>query len=322
MKTTTNENRPGRFANLLSGGAKPRRSFALMMALVLVGMLSLAGVVSADEYFKGVAPTTITKGTVDNGDFWVDLENTWTSPDNIGTEQASASFTLPVDPSDPGVTIEFAHLYVVVYSGSQSANYKGNETVVLNNGQDNTLASAYPLDLEYDRTVGPTYGSVSAPFTSLSRVTSDYLSIFDVKDFLTTQDISVVVTTTNESGRFDGRIKEVKLAVAYDDGTGSTTTYYVNEGHDAVSYYSTIPYVGQSEFNDTGSTGTGTLYVDYIASADGTYTWNGNPITATDSIVGNQAGLKTYTVSLTDDNYLSYNRTGNYYKIAAAFLKF
>jgi hypothetical protein len=49
MEMKRTESRLGRFACLLKGGAKPRRSFALMMALVLVGMLSLAGVVSADD---------------------------------------------------------------------------------------------------------------------------------------------------------------------------------------------------------------------------------------------------------------------------------
>ncbi|MDD5144045.1 hypothetical protein [Methanoregula sp.] len=47
MQTTRNESRPGRFPNLLQ--ARPRRSLALMMALVIVAVMSFAGVVSADD---------------------------------------------------------------------------------------------------------------------------------------------------------------------------------------------------------------------------------------------------------------------------------
>ncbi|AGB01889.1 hypothetical protein [Methanoregula formicica] len=47
MEAKRTESRLGRFSYLLKGRARPRRSLALMMALVIVAVM--AGVVSADN---------------------------------------------------------------------------------------------------------------------------------------------------------------------------------------------------------------------------------------------------------------------------------
>ena len=192
-KTVQSKGSFSRFTNLLTGGAKPRGTRALMMVLLVAGVLALAGVVSADDYYQGLAPLTVAQGSV-TGDVDALYANTWTSPDNVVSDSAWANFTLQAPAT--GKTLKFARLYVVVYSGNMTANFKGNETIKLYNSNTltATLADHQPLDLAYDRTQGISWDySVSAPFTNLSRTTSDYLSVFDVKDYVTsTQSMSML----------------------------------------------------------------------------------------------------------------------------------
>jgi hypothetical protein len=335
MKTTKNENRPGRFANLLSSGAKPRRSFALMMALVLVGMLSLAGVVSADSYFVGLPPETVVNDAVVTGDVDVLYANTWTSPDNVISDSSWANFTLQAPAT--GKTLKFARLYIVVYSGNSTANFKGNETIKLYNSDTltTTLADHQPLDLAYDLTGIALNSSVPAPFTTLSRVTSDYLSVFDVKDYVTSNTINVHIMTMNESldidtmgvGRFDGRIKEAKIVYGWDDeySTGMTH-YWINEGQDPRTYYGDgTPGTTTFEVPDIGVS-SATLYTNDIASANGVYAWNDATVTPTTVAYNSYARLNRFTLdpeAIIGDssNNLTYNRVGNYYKLALAILK-
>lgn len=284
--------------------------------------------VAADDYWVGLPPVTVVQDSVE-GDFDVYMVDTWTSPDNIGNEYVEAEFEIPEAATEDAV---FARLYVVVYSGNMTADYTGNLTVEIN---DNTLVSLYPLDLHYERLNGIVYDSnlPQGDFIDLSRTTSDYLAVFDVVDYMDSEDITVEVTTTNESGRFDGRIKKVELALAYEDEElEKTTKYWVNEGQDPATYYDG-DYVGQTWFN--GATYSGTLqnvtvWADPIASSyskDGQYDWNGANITSSKiEVVGitHQAGLDKWyidPVDLLTNNYLSYERSGSWYKLPLAFMK-
>jgi hypothetical protein len=307
---------------------KTTRQCMLTGMLVLIVACMLAAPVSADDAYLGTPPVTELSGTV-NGGVDVLFCNTWKTTNPIDTDDAWANFTLEVNPAN--VDMQFAHLYVVVYSGNMTANYEGTETVEMyrNGGNAVTLADAQPLDLEYDPETGTAYNTtVSAPFTDLSRVTSDYVSVFDVKDYLTNQDIDVYVQTTNETGRFDGRIKEVKLVYGWNVTSGSSgdTQYWVNEGHDPMTKYIGTYTDNKTWFNGTTDPEefTAELWVDYLASASGTYTWNGNAITPTVT-QGTYAGLGYLTWTdeqqppyVLENNVLTYDRSGSWYKIITA----
>lgn len=315
------------------GGTKPHMHLLPMMVLLVFGMIALVGVVAADDYYKGFAPETVANGVV-NGSVNVLYKNTW-STNNYATDSASAGFNLSNGTSFDYSTdeLKFARLYVVVYSGNMTVNYEGNETITLTNsgGTPITLANAQPLNLDYVRTSGIVYNnSVSKPpFVNLSRVTSDYVNVFDVTNSITSNNIDVNVSTTNITQKFDGRIKEVKLVYGWNEtNSNRAIKYWINEGHDPMTKYETVGG-NVTWFNNTGSptTYTANLWIDYLAGADGNYTWNGRLITPT---VIEQGGSYSGYSKLSWTNYdeppevnesnaLKYDRaSNNWYKIILA----
>jgi hypothetical protein len=215
---------------------------------------------------------------------------------DITGHNAWANFTIPADRSD----IQFARLYVLVYMGNMTANYKGNESIILYNNNDPTQYLAgddsgnQPLDLEYYREVGTTTATTYIPsdrthFITLNRVTSDYLNVFDLTGYISGgQNVNVSIQTWNESlnlqpgfGKFDGRIKEAKLVYGWNTTTNpQDTEYWVNEGHDTITKDLVSPYtLNKTSFGNVNyaSPYTAKLWVDYSGytpSAKGKYTWN------------------------------------------------
>jgi hypothetical protein len=321
--------------------AKSRRSRALTIALVFVGLLSFVGVVAADDYWKGTPPVTELSGVV-NGGVDVKFADAWNkTPVADWSKQktwGNLTFSLPEN-----ATLKFARLYVVPYCGSMTADYYGNMTVKLYNGNtpNTTLVDSQSLNLKYINTSGANYTSVSAPMVNLSRVTSDYVAIFDVRDNLTGwsgSNLNVSLTSYNLTGRFDGRFKETKLVYGWNVTSGSTgdTKYWVNDGHDPITK-NIGTYVGNKTwFNGTGlseeDSYTANLWVNYVAGNStsgpgyGQYWWNAANITTGSSHPpttqeGVYAGLNNWTwnkdsnVKTDGDNVLWYSRTNNYYKI-------
>jgi hypothetical protein len=314
------------------GGTKPLVHLLPMMALLVFGMIALVGVVSADDAYRGLAPETVANGVV-NGGVNVLYSNTW-STTNLTTDTASVNFNLSEDTSFDRSTdeLEFARLYVVVYSGNMTANYEGTEDITLSNvgGSTATLADDQWLNLNYDGTQIVYNNSVSKPpFVSLSRVTSDYLNIFDVKNNITSNNIVVNVSSTYQSGKYDGRIKEVKLVYGWNETSSDREiNYWVNEGHDPVTKYDTLGG-NTTWFNGTGNPAsyTANLWIDYLAGADGNYTWNNEDITPT--VIeqgGSYSGFSHLSWTQNDeppevneDNSLKYDRANNnWYKIILA----
>lgn len=357
---TRNESRLGRFAYLLKGGAKPRRSFALMMALVLVGMLSLAGVVSADDVWKGTAPETNLSGTVTGG---IDVQyvDTWALKDDVVVDTAWANFTLPVS-ARADTPAKVAKVYAIVYMGNMTANYRGNVTAKLYKngvGTPTTIANAQALRLEYWPEVGTNYSSAIATTAytkNISRVTSDYLMIFDVKSKITpgTNSISISLASWNESlnlqpgGKYDGRIKEVKLVYGWDDNNNpQNTAYWINEGHDPITKFMGTYTGNKTWFRNVGTPATYTakLWVDYQSNSTsgstvgyGKYWWNDEashilspgcsgtgcypPVITKGYYAGllswNWTESSTNTPGNLNDNVLMYSNTSAYYKIPLA----
>jgi hypothetical protein len=321
MEKTKNESRLGRFSHLLKGGARPRRSFALMMALVLVGMLSLAGVVSADNYYAGTPPVT---GPMDSvtGDVDMQFSNTWSTTNDF-FDTSSSSFTLQAPAT--GKTLKFARLYVVPYAGSMSADYFGNLTVTLSNngGTPVPLASSQPLDRSYNNITGTSCNSsVNSPLISLCRVTSDYVAVFDVTNYISSPNINVGVTTYNITRQFDGRIKQVALVYGWDDSSSSKyTQYWVNEGQDPMTKYIGTYTGNQTAFtvDDVPSPYTAKLWVNYLATSggSGSYTWdNGASFSLSSLTQGTYAGIGSVSLNnlVQTNNVLTYSRTNDWYK--------
>jgi hypothetical protein len=331
MKIDNNE-ATGGSSDLLARRAGPRRFPVFMIALMLVGMLSLAGVVSADSYYSGITPVTNWTGTV-NGDVYVQYNNTWNSTSGASSYNAVATFnSIP-----SGITVKEARLYIVPYSGNMTATYTGNlDATWTSNGVTTTLSNDEPLDLSYDRNQTPItrYGPTteSQKLLYLNRVTSDYAVVYNVTDLIDATSGVVNIDTTRVSGNWDGRIKEAKLVIAYDVPSGlstGTTSYWVNEGNDPITKSGdgtagvttfAVPYID--------SLTSATLYTDDIASANGVYTWIGNSnttITPTTIASNSYARLNQFDLTSTIDtdrtSYLSYNRSGSFYKLAVAILK-
>lgn len=336
MKTETRkEGAFSRLASLLTGGTKPRRPQALMMVLLVVGVMSLAGVVSADNSWHGQPPVTNLTGVV-NGGVDIQFGNTWKTDNPINNDNTTANLTLTIDPTT--VDMKFARLYVVVYTANNTANWQGTETIKLAHGSsEEILANAQALNLEYDRTIGMNCApDLSAPFTTtgtgLCRVMSDYVSIFDVKNYITTQKINVSVLTTNVSDRFDGRVKEVKLIYGWNvtSGTGTTTRYWINEGHDP-STSADAGYVGETYFYNVPADNINevTLYTNDIASANGNYSWSDptayiapTPVASNSYARLNQFSIDSGNVNEgTNTFYYDRASTSSWYKLALAVLK-
>jgi hypothetical protein len=330
------------------GGKKPHAYPLPMMVLVLFGMIALVGVAAADNFYPGMPPVTklssAINGTV-NGDVDVIMAKDPWNPNASVTYNQNAQYnwgnlTLAVRPDL--VDLKFARLYVVVYGGNLTAPgtaYNGNVSVGMYqenmtgyNDYLGTLAEGKVLALD-PCTCDP---NPEFPLVNMSRVTSDYLLVFDVKDYLkdlNTNKINVNTTSYNVTGVFDGRIKEVKLVYGW-NWTESDLDYWVNEGHDVMSTKGTPGVYNETWFNGTGvdeaTQYNATLWVDYIASKDGKYKWNGNYLNPIPTVLyqGKYGGLNRLIWNediapyMTADNNLSYtNVTGTTYKIPVAVLK-
>lgn len=325
------------------GGTKPQVHLLPMMAMLVFGMIALVGVVAADSVFHGAPPVTKLSGVV-NGSVDVKMNDadTWDSSVTYTTRDAQhcwGNMTLEVVPNQKD--LQFARLYVVVYGGSMNASYTGNMTVQLYNGNTpgDVLVTGKELNLPYNA-YDPNYNnpaydtSVVFPLVNLSRVTSDYIAVFDIKDNISnmnTNNFNVSVTTYNVTEKFDARVKTVQIAYGWNDTDESTgdTKYWINEGHDPMTKYVDSDIYNMTWFNDTGigeeDSYSATLWVDYLAGTDGIYKWNGTPFTPINQKQWKYAGLNRLMWSgapgMLDDNYLEYARGSNsWYKINFAVL--
>jgi hypothetical protein len=321
------------------GGKKPYTHLLPFMALVLFGLIALMGVAAADNVLHGAPPVTkvssAINGTVNGGVDVLMSKDPWNATaseapyyyTSRGPQYSWGNLTLAVRPDL--VDMKFARLYVVVYGGSMIDSYTGNVSVGLYkenmtgaNTYMGTLVNAQPLDLTYDNSSATYNTSVSWPLINLSRTTSDYILVFDIKDSianLDTNKINVNITSFNSTGKFDGRIKTVQLAYGW-DWEEAEQSYWVNEGNDPMSKYVSSTTYNTTSFSSTGMTDA-TLWVDYIASTDGIYKWNTNSITPTTLYQGKYAGLNRGSVTTTDSDSLGYARgSTTYYKINFAVL--
>jgi PKD repeat protein len=257
-------------------------------SLLVVLLLCMVGVVSADEWVGGIPLETVQTGTV-TGDLWFDLDP---APD-WGEQDVTKTFTLPAAAVEEEGRITWARLYISAYCGHMQNDYNFWITNRFDGDGDGEYEHVWPetgrsgfsyvLDPDTWEPLGNDNtalgGGQNDPYKLYNdhenRVTSDYFMWYDVTDLIKDQTVNVNVNT---DGTFDGRIKVISLVVAYDDPSSTIeTTYWVNQGHDVCSYY-VEDYlgkaaVGTTTFNTSGlpEFDSARLTVSYMASHNGNY---------------------------------------------------
>ncbi|MDQ1255061.1 MAG: hypothetical protein QG646_4340, partial [Euryarchaeota archaeon] len=233
------------------------------------------------------------------------------------------TFTLPSN-----AKIQWAMLYATVYCGHMKNNYQGTATVSFN---DHTLGNEN-LNVPFTFLVdggndGKAYAQVNG---HVNRVTSDYMMYYDVTSLAKSGVNKATVHTEPSDSSFDGRIKQITLIVAYDDGSGKKIWYQVNQGHDADTYYvddNGETYVGSTSFQaalpSDASLTDAKLTDVHLASEDGKYTLNGKTLTS-GTPQGSYSGSDSWDIKdnfkSTGANALTYDRTGAFYKNSLAIM--
>ncbi len=175
-------------------------------------------------------------------------------------------FTIPAF-----TNIQWAKVYVNVYSGSGSADWPTWTTTTLDSDGDGT----YETVLGVENMTTSTYsadGKVYWINDHTNRVYSDYETSYDVTNLITSSHPAVHVKNEKTGTEYDGRLKAVTLVVAYNDGDSDTVKYWVNHGHDWFNAGSSSTTFGTAGI-PTGFTDA-TLNNVALSSADGTYTFN------------------------------------------------
>ncbi|MFA5415070.1 MAG: DUF2341 domain-containing protein, partial [Methanoregula sp.] len=177
------------------------------------------------------------------------------------------TFTIPAF-----TNIQWARVYVNVYSGSGSADWPTWTTTTLDSDGDGT----YETVLGVENMTTSTYsadGKVYWINDHTNRVYSDYETSYDVTNLITSSHQAVHVKNQKiGTGSYDGRLKAVTLVVAYNDGDSDTVKYWVNHGHDWFNAGSSSTMFGTAGI-PTGFTDA-TLSNVALSSIDGTYTFN------------------------------------------------
>lgn len=252
----------------------------LALPFLLLLLLAIPAAVSADSWVGGLPLTTVQAGTV-TGDFWF---NATPAPD-WGSHNVTKTFTLPA--ASVG-NIVWARLYISAYCGNMLEDRYIAITNSFDGNGDGTSEQVWaePGHAAFEFTgqggcndntaLG---GGSCDPWKMINdhenRVTSDYFMWYNVTGLITAETVNV---TVNTEGSYDGRIKVITLAVAYDDPVSEVrTTYRVNQGHDACTYYTENntgkAAVGSTSFATTGLSGitAACLTASYMASNNGYY---------------------------------------------------
>ena len=281
----------GFFLKTVTGGRFTNRKLSFIWIAAVLCFVLITGIGAADDWVGGLPLTTVQTGTV-TGDLYI----SGNPPSTSYTKVVDRTFTLPAAAVADSGRVKWARLYISSYCGHmQDAKYITYTTRVdwNNDGTwDSTWTETdegqlftYMQEGDYggggnDNSEFAGHGT-GEPYLMLNdhtnRVTSDYLSSYDVTNLIQVGQPTIKVNV-NATGSYDGRIKLVELVVAYDDPSSTTETHYwINEGHDSCSYYTeeneeTVA-VGTTKFDTSGLSGitSATLIADYMSSTNGYY---------------------------------------------------
>jgi hypothetical protein len=207
--------------SIKKGGTKPLVHLLPMMALLVLGMISLVGVVSANYSYDGSSLVEATHGSC-NGDLWV------SAGDHSGLPSSNQSYTSQTYVTNYSTlpsfsSVEWAHLYVGVWGGTAARRGYANTSLIYNNN-----VIFYDNAHIYDGTAQDNIKGVGAGTWVV-----DYDVTNEINNIsLSGQTLTASVYTTNEPGyTFDGRVYGVTLVVAYNiNGSTRLVTYQVNDG--------------------------------------------------------------------------------------------
>lgn len=240
---------------------------ASMVILTVLIMLTLCSAVSATN-----TPLNTTQNGTVSGDLYVNATQPVpfaNQPTDATTREFNTTYNLPTYTS-----IEYAKVYVNIYSGSGSNNWPANATIMLDGDGDGvyetTLGNELLTSDQYS-----TDGTVYWINNHCTRVYSDYQLWYDVTGLINSTNPSVYVKTQQVgTDTFDGRLKMITLVAAYNDGDNDTVHYWINDGQDWINTGET----SQTTFNTSSVNTTinkATLNTVALSSKDGSYNFNG-----------------------------------------------
>jgi len=188
------------------------------------------------------------------------------------------AFTIPTF-----TNIQWARVYVNVYSGTGSGDWPTRTTTTLDANGDGTYETVLGVENMTTGTSYSTDGTVYWINDHTNRVYSDYETSYDVTNLIASSHPAVHVKNEKiGTGSYDGRLKAVTLVVAYNDGDSDTVKYWVNHGHDWINSGSSSTTFGTAGI-PTGFTGA-TLSNVALSSVDGTYTFGSTSLAGADPV--------------------------------------
>lgn len=254
--------------NLFAVSSRGERGFAgrtlfFSFCIVLLALALIPMGVSADVL------TTTQSGTV-SGDLYVGAFQPvpWNSQSvPPGVKEYTQSFSIPAF-----TNVQWARLETVVYAAGTDTRH-GQTTIMFDANGDGTYETT--LGVQDQQTGSSGDATVYSVNANMDRVYSDYRIWYDVTSLVTSQTPAAYIKTENlDSSSFDGRVKEVTLIVAYNDGDSDQVKYWVNTGHD----YQAADAAGETTTFDTTSVASGftsaTLKNVALSSADAAYSFN------------------------------------------------
>ncbi|WP_062265737.1 DUF3344 domain-containing protein [Methanoculleus bourgensis] len=249
---------------------------------------------------------TVQNGTV-SGDLYVGAYGEFSSGTSYTTNTFNRTFTLPAY-----TDVQWARLYTVVYAAGTD-NRTGTATVRFDGNGDGTYDT---LGIETLATAGDNSANVYPVNDHVNRQYSDYLLWYDVTDLVGSQSPKAEVVSTPVAANFDGRIKELVLVVAYNDGDSDVVHYWVNDGHD----YQANGAGGVTSTFATGGLTAGwtgaTLQNIMLSSKDALYTFNGAAYTGgtPSGYFGTNTWDVTSDLAAGNDSSFTYVPNGGSYK--------
>ncbi|NYB25879.1 MAG: chitobiase/beta-hexosaminidase C-terminal domain-containing protein [Methanobacteriaceae archaeon] len=301
---------------------KKNVKIASLLFLSLVFILTLTSAVSA----ANTPLNTTHNGTV-SGDLYVNATQPVafaSQPTDATTREFNQTFNLPTNSSAGGNDIEWAQAYVNIYSGSGSANWPVQATIMLDGNGDGT----YEATLGNELLTSENYsidGTIYWINDHCYRVYSDYQLWYDVTGLINCTNPSIYVKTEKVgTDTFDGRLKMITLVAAYNDGDTDKVHYWVNDGQDWITSGDT----SQTTFNTSTvdvDIKNATLNTVALSSKDGSYNFNGETHTGTNPVAPiNYFVTHTWDVTAAvtrgNDSTLSFTAVSGSFKMVLATL--
>ena len=259
---------------------------------------------------------TVANGTVNNGNVYISCGHgaDYANPPDGYTQE----FSVPLHNN-----VEFAYLYTGVWHGTE--NHQGKLRVEFTNGTGTQTLVATGTDPSGNLTLGGVADNNDNVWSASHGV--DWIW-YDVTDLVEAGVNTATGYTYKISSGFDGRIYGFKLVVVYEDSNEAQVMYWINQGHDALTYATS----GHPERNNGTAHFDGTinpddweyamLYCTWLTGDSGdndTLWFNGNVLDDSCTYYGQGAYLDSrwYVLNIsnlsTSGNYAKYTRdTDNY----------